>query len=151
MAAYGTPDVAIAGELYGMKADVDSAIAQEDIAFGSPVFGPVGVENKAYGPHKDKATETLDADLVASNVLTTTINGTAVASTYATSHAATMTAHIAAINGRHKQILECIIAEAASFYVKDAFGNTPLDYLELLHHDNHEYEYFIKIRQQLET
>lgn len=60
-------------------------------------------------------------------------------------------AHIAAINGRHKQILECIIAEAASFYVKDAFGNTPLDYLELLHHDNHEYEYFIKIRQQLET
>lgn len=98
MAAYGTPDVAIAGLLYGMKADVDSAIAQEDIAFGSPVFGPVGVENKAYGPHKDKATVTLSADLVTSNVYTLVINGTTVDETFATDHATTMTAMIAAIN-----------------------------------------------------
>ena len=114
MAAYGTPDVAIAGLLYGMKADVDSAISQEDIAFGSPVFGPVGVENKAYGPHKDKATETLSADLVASNVLTTTINGIAVASTFATDHATTMTAHIAAINAKTELAALGITAAAGS-------------------------------------
>lgn len=60
-------------------------------------------------------------------------------------------AHIAAINGRHQQILECIVKDTASFYVKDAFGNTPLDYLEVLHNDNHLYEYFINLRQELET
>ena len=114
MAAYGTPDVAIAGLLYGEKHDVDSAIAKEDIAFGSPVFGPVGVENVAYGPHKDKATETLSADLVASNVLTTTINGIAVASTFATDHATTMTAHIAAINAKTELAALGITAAAGS-------------------------------------
>lgn len=60
-------------------------------------------------------------------------------------------AHVAAINGRHKQILECILTDTASFYLKDVFGNTPLDYLEMLHHDNHEYEYFIRLRRELET
>ena len=114
MAAYGTPDAAIAGLLYGEKHDVDSAIAKEDIAFGSPVFGPVGVENVAYGPHKDKATETLSADLVASNVLTTTINGIAVASTFATDHATTMTAHIAAINAKTELAALGITAAAGS-------------------------------------
>lgn len=98
MGAYGAPDVAIAGMVEGFHNDFESAIAQEDINFGSPVFGFVGSENKCYGPHKDKATTLLDADLVASNVITTTINGEAIASTFATSHAATMTAHIAAIN-----------------------------------------------------
>jgi|GEM_PF-2399424 len=98
MGAYGAPDVAIAGMVEGFHNDFESAIAKEDINFGSPVFGFVGSENKCYAPHKDKATVSLDADLVASNVYTVTINGTAVAETYATSHAATMTALIAAIN-----------------------------------------------------
>ena len=98
MGAYGAPDVAIAGMVEGFHNDVESAIAKEDIDFGSPVFGFVGSENKCYGPHKDKATVTLNADLVASNVYTVTINGTAEAETYATSHAATMTALIAGIN-----------------------------------------------------
>ena len=98
MAAYGSPDVAIAGLLYGNENIVESAIAQEAVAFGAPVYGKVGDFNKAYALHKDKATVTLDADLVASTVLTVTINGTAVATTYGTSHAASMTAAIAAIN-----------------------------------------------------
>lgn len=114
MAEYGTPDVAIAGLLYGMKHDIDSAIAQEDIAFGSPVFGFVGSENKVYGPHKDKATTLLDADLVASNVITTTINGEEVATTYGTSHAASMTAHIAAINADAELVALGISAVAGS-------------------------------------
>ena len=59
-------------------------------------------------------------------------------------------AHIAAINGRHAPILECIIKDANSFYVKDAFGNTALDYLETLHHDNHTYEYFIHLCQEMD-
>ena len=114
MAAYGTPDVAIAGLLYGMKADVDSAIAQEDIAFGSPVFGPVGVENKAYGPHKDKATVTYTGDTQSTSVLTTIINGISVANTYATDHATTMTAHIAAINAKAELAALGITATAGS-------------------------------------
>ena len=98
MCAYGAPDAAIAGLIVGIPNAVESAIAKENIAYGSPVFGPVGVENKAYGPHTDVATITLSGVLVTSNVITTTIAGTAVASTFATDHATTMTAHIAAIN-----------------------------------------------------
>ena len=114
MSEYGSMDVAIAGLLYGVKNDVESAIAQEGIAFGAPVFGKVGEFNKAYAAHKDKGTVTLDADLVASNVITTTINGTAVATTYATSHAATMTAHIAAINANTTLAAAGISAAAGS-------------------------------------
>jgi len=99
MAAYGTMDSAIAGLLFGFKNDVESAIAQEDIAFGAPVFGAVGDFNKVYGAHRDVATVTYTSDTEATSVLTTVINGVSVANTYGGgSHAATMTAHIAAIN-----------------------------------------------------
>jgi len=98
MGAYGAPDVAIAGMVEGFHNDFESAIAKEDIDFGSPVFGFVGSENKCYGPHLDKATVTLSADLIESNVYTVTINGTDVDETFATTHAAAMTALIAAIN-----------------------------------------------------
>ena len=98
MGAYGAPDAAIAGLIVGIPNVVESAIAKEDIAYGSPVFGAVGVENKAYGPHTDAVEVTLSGVLVTSNVITTTIAGTAVATTFATDHATTMTAHIAAIN-----------------------------------------------------
>jgi len=114
MAEYGTMDIALAGLLYGYNHDVESAIAQEDIPFGSPVFGFVGSENKCYAPHKDIATATLSADLVASNVLTTTINGIVVATTYATDHATSMTAHIAAINAKAELIALGISAVAGT-------------------------------------
>ena len=123
MAAYGTPDVAIAGLPYGMKADVDSAIAQEDIAFGSPIFGPVGVENKAYGPHKDKATVTYTSDTQSTSVLTTVINGISVANTFGTDHATTMTAHIAAINAKAELVALGITAVASTARI--FFVNAP--------------------------
>ena len=67
MGAYGAPDVAIAGMVEGYHNDFESAIAKEDIDFGSPVFGFVGSENKCYGPHLEIATVSLDADLAASD------------------------------------------------------------------------------------
>jgi hypothetical protein len=97
MGAYGAPDVAIAGMVEGFHNDFESAIAMEDIDFGSPVFGFVGSENKCYGPHLDKATVSLTADLVASDTLAVVIDGVTVDETFATTHAAAMTALIAAI------------------------------------------------------
>lgn len=98
MSAYGTLDEAIAGLQFGLNPQNESGVAQEDIPLGGAVMGYPGDFNKVYAPHQDKVNTLLDGDLVASNVLTTTINGTAIATTYATSHAASMTAHIAAIN-----------------------------------------------------
>lgn len=46
-----------------------------------------------YAGKKQVQTITLSTDLIASNVMTTVVNGSSVASTYATSHAATLTAH----------------------------------------------------------
>lgn len=114
MGAYGAPDVAIAGMVEGFHNDFESAIAQEDINFGSPVFGFVGSENKCYGPHKDKATVSLSADLVASDVYTITVNGNDVSGTYASSHAATMTALIAAINADADIAALGVVASAGS-------------------------------------
>lgn len=115
MDLYGSLDKAIAGLKYGLGSgdDVETGIAQEDIAFGAPVFGFAGTEDKVYAAHTSKATTTLDADLVASNVLTTTINDIAVATTYGTSHAASMTAHIAAINAKAELIALGITAAAS--------------------------------------
>jgi hypothetical protein len=117
MAAYGTPDTAIAGLLYsGEDSKVfESAIAQEAIAFGSPVFGFVGSENKCYGPHNDKATVTYVSDTEATSVLTTVVNGISVANTYGGgSHAATMTAHLAAINAKAELIALGVTATAVT-------------------------------------
>ena len=114
MGAYGNPDAAIAGMIVGVPNVVESAIAKEDIAYGSPVFGAVGVENKAYGPHKDKATVTYVADAVSTSVITTVRNGISVANTWATDHAALMTAHIAAINAKAELIALGITATAST-------------------------------------
>lgn len=114
MGAYGNPDAAIAGMIVGVPNDVESAIAKEDIAYGSPVYGPVGVENVAYGPHKDKATVTYTSDTQSTSVLTTVINGISVANTFATDHATTMTAHIAAINAKAELVALGITATAST-------------------------------------
>ena len=114
MGAYGAPDAAIAGLIVGIPNAVESAIAKEDIAYGSPVYGPVGVENVAYGPHKDKATVTYTSDTQSTSVLTTVINGISVANTFATDHATTMTAHIAAINAKAELVALGITATAST-------------------------------------
>ena len=98
MGAYGAPDAAIAGLIVGVPNAVESAIAKEIIPFGAPVFGMVGVENQAYNYHTEIATVTLSAELVASDNVAITINGTAFDEDFATTHAAAMTALIAAIN-----------------------------------------------------
>lgn len=97
MAQYGTPDVAIAGLLVGLKHDFDSAIAQEIIGFGAPVFGMVGAENKAYAYHNEVATVTLSTDLITANVISVVYGGITVSETFDTSHAVTMAALVAAI------------------------------------------------------
>ncbi len=115
MGAYNNIDNAVDGLLYGVaQPRIESAIAKEDIAYGTAVFGHAGYENQCYGAHLDRSTVTLDADLVASNVYTLTVNGTAVAVTYATSHAATMTALIAALNAKAELIALGISAAPGS-------------------------------------
>ena len=98
MGAYGSPDVAIAGMVVGFHNDFESAIAKEDIDFGSPVFGFVGSEDKCYGPHLEIATVTLSADLVAGDTVTITVNGNDNSETFATTHAKAMEDLIDAIN-----------------------------------------------------
>lgn len=115
MGAYGTLDQALPGLQFGLDVKVRTGIAQEAIAFGKAVFGHVGTEHKVYASHFDRSTVTLDADLIASNVYTLTINGIAVAITYdGTSHASTMTALIAAINAKAELVALGISAAAGS-------------------------------------
>jgi hypothetical protein len=114
MGAYGAPDAAIAGMVVGVPNAVESALAKEDIAYGSPVFGPVGVENVAYGPHKNVATLTVSAELVASDTYNVTINGELNTVTFATTHAAAMTALIAAINADAQLVVLGISAAAGT-------------------------------------
>lgn len=113
MGAYGAPDVAIAGMVEGYHNDFESAIAKEDIDFGSPVFGFVGSENKCYGPHLEVATVTVSADLVAGDTLAVVIDGVTVDEAFATTHAAAMTALIAAINADTTLAAAGIVAAAS--------------------------------------
>lgn len=114
MAAYGNMDDAFVGMPVGMDIDVETGIAQETIGFGKPVFGYSGAPGKVYGAHRSLATLTMAGDLVTSNVMTTTINGIAVATTFATDNATSITAHIAAINAKAELIALGITAVAGS-------------------------------------
>jgi hypothetical protein len=98
MSEYGTMDVAFPGILYGYNHDVISGIAKEDIPFGAPVFGYEGREDVVAEAHTDKSVATLSADLVTANVITSVINGVTITTTFATSHTASLAAHVAAIN-----------------------------------------------------
>lgn len=98
MAAYGKPSAAIAGLLYGAKADVESGIAKEDIGFGQPCFGFADVPDEMYLYHVESAKIVLGGDLAANDVITTTIKGVIIATPLATDHATTMPKHVAAIN-----------------------------------------------------
>lgn len=98
MAAYGKPSAAIAGLLYGAKADVESGIAKENIGFGQPCFGFADVPDEMYLYHVESAKIILDGALSDTDVITTTIKGIGIATTFATDHATTIAAHVAAIN-----------------------------------------------------
>ena len=115
MGAYGDMNEAVAGLLFGINSEmVESVAAKEEIQAGAPVMGYPGEENTGYNVHKDQVTLTLSADLIASNVYTVTINGTEIAETYATSHAATMAALIEAINTDADMLAAGIVAAAGS-------------------------------------
>lgn len=98
MAAYGKPSAAIAGLLYGAKADVESGIAKENIGFGQPCFGFADVPDEMYLYHVESAKIVLDTALTATDTITTTIKGTSIATEFGTDNATTMAAHVAAIN-----------------------------------------------------
>ena len=100
---YGDLTPARAGTIEGLEACIESRVAKAQVSFGAPLFYDAADEKGCYNPVQDKATVTLSADLVTSNVITSIVklNGvalTTVASTFATDHATTMTAHIAAIH-----------------------------------------------------
>lgn len=58
--------------------------------------------------------------------------------------------HILAINGKPGQIIQMVVADDIhSFQVEDVFGNTPLDYLDMLHGDGDYYRRLISIRTNI--
>jgi hypothetical protein len=100
MGAYDYTDAGLPGMLSGLQNDIEGRwVATEQIEFGYPAFGYVGDDENLYGFYLDVGKIAFDGDFVTSNVVAITVNGTAAAAvTFATSHAATMTAVIAAVN-----------------------------------------------------
>lgn len=100
MGAYGFPDSALLGLVQSNEEDVAGIPAGvSTLKPGDLVFSYKG-DNVAYPFYADVTKLALDGDLSASNSTVITVNGTAASAVvYATSHAATMTAIINAING----------------------------------------------------
>ena len=99
MTAYGNQDAVIAGLPYGLIQNVINRNAQEAIAFGIPVFGYKGDARSCWGYKKDTAKMVYSGDLVTSNSVAVTIDGTALTATvFATDHLTTMNAIITKIN-----------------------------------------------------
>lgn len=94
------------GLLVGHNYNIEGRQAFSDVEFGDAVFYELGDEVNCYNPYANVATSLLDADLVASNVLTTVVtvyaeDGTSseitVATTFASDHDTTIAAHIASL------------------------------------------------------
>jgi len=131
MGAYGNTDAAFPGLEYGLDvhSEIDTGIAQEQIAFGAPVFRFLGAPDQVWGPHIDESTVTLSTGLATSNVFAGTITVTypdgttkvsaALSVSYATSAKATMDAMVAAINADTNMI-------AAGVSASDNSGGTVL-------------------------
>lgn len=98
MPAYGTQDPAFAGLKIGFDNNTETLLAAEAIAFGVPLFGYVGDAVKAYNYALDVNKLVFSADLITSNKVNGSVNGVAYAEvTFASTHAATMTALINAM------------------------------------------------------
>ena len=97
MPAFGEYEKALAGMKAGFNGHAEGVAAKTVIEFGDIVFGVIGEDNTGYAD--DKLVLNFSADFVASNVINATFNGVAISPvTYATSHAATFDAVIAAID-----------------------------------------------------
>lgn len=101
MGAYNNTEPAFAGLVHDIKAGnrrTSTWRAGEQLGFGIGAFGYEGDDVNVYSAKQDEATITLDADFVASNVITTTvtIDGVAqspVATTWVDTHDNMMDAH----------------------------------------------------------
>lgn len=98
MTAYNDMSPGVAGLIVTQYPKIDSGIVQESMTPGTPVFGYTGSDKKIWKLKADVSKLVFSADLSASNSTVVTVNGVASAAVvYGTSHAATMTAIIAAI------------------------------------------------------
>lgn len=105
MAAQTSYNFGSSGAFAGMVADfrvvknITSKAAHNAIPFGYGVCAGDDAEKKVMIPKAEICNLAFSADFIADNVITVTVNGVAAAPiTYATSHAATMTALIAAVH-----------------------------------------------------
>ena len=91
MADYGNMTEKLQGmEVGNADIRVDSLSAHGEIDFGVPVFTRQGIEDVVDIYKHDFSTLTLSGVLVASNVYTITVNGTAVATPWNATHDLTM-------------------------------------------------------------
>lgn len=108
MTAYNDMSPGVAGLIVTQHPKIDTGIAQESMTPGTPVFGYTGSGNKVWKLKADVSKLVFSGDLGASNSTVITVNSVAAASvTYGTSHAATMTAIIAAVNALTG--VECVL------------------------------------------
>ena len=111
MAAYGDMERAHAGMTDPFGGYVETRRAAEQIDFGLGVFGYVGDEVNAYGYKADVSKIVYSTDFVASNSTIVTVNGVdSAAIVYATSHLATITALVAAVDALAG--VECVLDTA---------------------------------------
>lgn len=99
MSEYGGYDAGFPGMKAGIEdTRAEAGAARAPIAFGTPSFRKEGDERGLYPFIADTQTATISADFIASNSTIATVNGVATAAVvYATSHAVTFAAVVAAI------------------------------------------------------
>jgi hypothetical protein len=95
---YDEPARAIAGQKNGLKDNVRTYCAGENIYPGDPVFGMVGDERVCYGAHINAVTLTASAALITGNKVVVTVNGKALPEVaFISSSAATLAAVVQTI------------------------------------------------------
>jgi hypothetical protein len=75
MNLYGEMEKALPGMKYGIHDEMESIAAGENIYPGDPVFGMVGDDKVCYGARISAVSLTADADLIAGNSVSVTVNG----------------------------------------------------------------------------
>lgn len=100
MDLYSNLDNPFAGLFTGLTSQsrIETALAEEDIEFGAPVFSYEGFGENVHNAHVDSATLTLSAVLVEENVFTVTVNGVEFEETFKTDSLTTLTALATAIS-----------------------------------------------------
>ena len=93
---YGEYEKALAGLKYGLESDIGTGAAKAIIQFGAPVLRKSGDDVGAYAP--ESVTATFSANFVTSNSIVAKVAGVTLAAVvFATDHATTFAALVAAI------------------------------------------------------